>query len=53
MKTDAEIRHKGVRVLIHALGTVEAERFIAPINRERFHYTDESGGAGESTPAAI
>ena len=40
MKTDAEIRHEGVRALMHALGTVEAERFIALINRERFDYTE-------------
>ena len=40
MKTDAEIRHEGVRALLHALGTVEAERFIALINRERFDTTE-------------
>ncbi len=40
MKTDAEIRHEGVRALMHALVTVEAERFIALINREQFDHTE-------------
>ena len=40
MKTDTEIRFEGIRTLIQVLGTVEAERFIALINRERFDYTE-------------
>lgn len=40
MKTDTDIRSEGIRALIHVLGTVEAERFIALINRERFDYTE-------------
>jgi len=40
MKTDAEIRRDGVLALISALGSVEAERFISLINRERFNYTE-------------
>jgi hypothetical protein len=39
MKTDAEIRHEGMRVLIESLGTVEAERFVASISKDRFDYT--------------
>jgi len=40
MKTDTEIRSAGIRALMQVLGTVEAERFIALINRERFDYTE-------------
>jgi hypothetical protein len=39
MITDAEIRLKGVAALSKSLGTVEAERFIALIQREPFDYT--------------
>jgi hypothetical protein len=39
MRTDAEIRSDGIRLLTDVLGAVEAERFIALINRERFDYT--------------
>ncbi len=40
MKTDTDIRSEGIRALMQVLGTVEAERFIAIINRERFDYTE-------------
>ena len=40
MKTDTDIRFDGIRALIQILGAVEAERFIALINRERFDYTE-------------
>ena len=40
MKTEAEIRNAGMRALIQALGTVEAERFIATLTRDRFDYTE-------------
>lgn len=40
MKTDTDLRFEGIRALMQALGTVEAERFIALINRERFDYTE-------------
>lgn len=40
MKTDTDIRSEGIRALIQILGAVEAERFIALINRERFDYTE-------------
>ena len=39
MITDTEIRLKGVQVLAEYLGDVEAERFIALIQREPFDYT--------------
>lgn len=39
MITDTEIRTKGFQVLAKFLGDVEAERFIALIQREPFDYT--------------
>lgn len=39
MKTDTEIRVKGLEILVRELGPVEAERFIALILREPFDYT--------------
>ena len=39
MSTDTEIRVRGLRALVEALGTVEAERFITLILREPFDYT--------------
>lgn len=39
MKTDTEIKVKGTKALIKAMGPVEAERYIALISRERFDYT--------------
>lgn len=38
MKTDTEIRTHGIRVLVDALGPVEAERFISLMLREPFDY---------------
>jgi len=40
MKTDTDIRFEGMRALMQSLGAVEAERFIALINREHFDYTE-------------
>ena len=40
MKTETEIRAAGMAALIDALGTVEAERFIAAVSRDRFDYTE-------------
>jgi hypothetical protein len=40
MITDTEIRSLGPRALAEALGDVEAERFIALIQREPFDYTE-------------
>jgi hypothetical protein len=39
MLTDAEIKTAGFRALIAALGDVQAEKFIALIQRELFDYT--------------
>lgn len=39
MITDTEIRTKEVQVLAQYLGDIEAERFIALIQREPFDYT--------------
>lgn len=39
MITDTEIKSKGFRLLARYLGDVEAERFIALIQREPFDYT--------------
>ncbi len=39
MRTDTEVRIHGLRALVDALGTVEAERFITLILREPFDYT--------------
>ena len=40
MKTDSEIRAEGMAALEAALGPVEAARFIAPLSRKRFDYTE-------------
>ncbi len=37
--TDTEIRLKGFQVLTAQMGDVEAERFVALIQREPFDYT--------------
>lgn len=39
MLTDTEIKTTAFRVLVEALGDVQAERFIALIQREPFDYT--------------
>ncbi|MCP4654113.1 MAG: hypothetical protein GY856_01710 [bacterium] len=39
MITDTELRLKGTRALAQSLGDIEAERFIALIQREPFDYT--------------
>jgi hypothetical protein len=39
MSTDAEIKATGFRALVAALGDVQAEKFIALIQREPFDYT--------------
>lgn len=39
MMTDTEIRLKGIQALTAQLGDVEAERFVALIQREPFDYT--------------
>jgi hypothetical protein len=39
MSTDTEVRIRGLRALVDALGPVEAERFITLMLREPFDYT--------------
>ncbi|WP_089726324.1 hypothetical protein [Candidatus Thiosymbion oneisti] len=39
MRTDSEIKMSGFEILNHHLGIVEAEKFIALIQREKFDYT--------------
>ncbi len=40
MRNDREVRLSGIQVLVQSLGAVDAERFVALINRERFDYTE-------------
>jgi hypothetical protein len=47
MITDTEIRLKGFKILAKYLGDVEAERFIALIQREPFDYTKWRQGLDE------
>lgn len=39
MLTDTELKRKGLQILAQHLGNVEAERFVALIQREPFDYT--------------
>ncbi len=39
MITDTEVKIKGFRVLLEALGEIEAERFISLVMKEPFDYT--------------
>lgn len=39
MATDTEIKIAGFRALVAALGEVQAEKFIALVQREPFDYT--------------
>ena len=45
--TDTEIRFKGIQVLTDYIGDVEAERFVALIQREPFDYTKWRQGIDE------
>ncbi len=47
MITDTELRAEGVRVLAQSLGDIEAERFVALIQREPFDYTKWRQGRWE------
>jgi hypothetical protein len=40
MRTETEIRLNGMKALIASLGIVEAEKFVALIQREPFDYTE-------------
>ncbi len=47
MITDTEIKLRGIQILAEHLGDVEAERFIALIQREAFDYTRWREGLDE------
>ena len=59
MITDTEIKTTGIRALVAALGDVQAEKFIALIQREPFDYTQwqrtlwPDRGLDEITQAAM
>jgi len=38
MKSDNQVKHEGFQVLFKNMDIVDAERFIALINRDRFDY---------------
>jgi len=40
MRTDTVLRCDGMKALVDQLGIVEAERFVALIQREPFDYTE-------------
>lgn len=39
MKSDNQVKHEGFQILFKNMDIVDAERFIALINRDRFDYT--------------
>ena len=45
--TDTEIKLRGFQILTEFLGNIEAERFIALIQREPFDYTKWRDGLDE------
>ena len=47
MMTDTEIKLKGLQILAEHLGDIEAEKFIALIQREPFDYTKWRQGLDE------
>ena len=47
MITDTEIKIKGLEILTKHLGDIEAERFVALIQREPFDYTKWRQGLDE------
>ena len=59
MITDTEIKSKGFQLLAQHLGDVEAERFVALLQREPFDYTkwrqdmDEELSLGEISRKAM
>jgi hypothetical protein len=47
MMTDTEIKIKGLQILTKHLGNIEAEKFVALIQREPFDYTKWRQGLDE------
>ena len=52
MKSEMEIRLAGMLALLEKLGEVDAERFIALMNREPFDYTRWRQGLWRDTDVA-
>ena len=50
MQTDTLLRCEGMKVLAESLGMVEAERFVALIQREPFDYTEWRQGLFKDMP---
>ena len=50
MRTDAVLRCDGMKALTEQLGIVEAERFVAIIQREPFDYTEWRQSLFEDVP---
>ena len=50
MRSDYELRDKGMRILADRLGLVEAERFIALMRIEPFDYTQWRQGLYANVP---
>jgi len=50
MQTDTVLRCNGMKVLAESLGIVEAERFVALIQREPFDYTEWRQHLFENVP---
>lgn len=50
MITDTEIKIRGLNALTEAIGDVEAERFVALIQREPFDYTKWRQDLDEDLP---
>jgi len=48
MKTDFEIRNEGFKLLFQYMDSVDAERFLALVNRDRFDYTKWREGLFEN-----
>jgi hypothetical protein len=40
MRTESEIKQKGIEVLLKELGDVDTERFIELLSRDSFDYTE-------------
>ena len=52
MMTDSEIKSRGFELLVRYPGNIEAERFIALIQREPFDYTEWRQHIEEGTSLA-
>ena len=40
MRTDIALQYEAMNLLLHAFGTVDAERFISLVKRDNFDYTE-------------